>query len=191
MESQTPPPVPGGPPPLNPYAAPQAVVADFAPSDTLELAGRGMRLAGAIIDTILLMVLGWLFSLTNYYLLHWQQQFQPDDHGLGALIESGWIALAEFLMINGYLLHRSGQTVGKKLLGMRIVDRHGDKPGLFRLVGLRYVPFPLIWTLWWSGLFGMMSVVVMLYFPANYLFIFREDRRCIHDLIAGTRVVLV
>lgn len=179
MESQTPPPVPGGPPPLNPYAAPQAVVADFAPSDTLELAGRGMRLAGAIIDTILLMLLVVPLMFASGFI---QMAMRGEQPGFGWSVAMGLAGFAIFLLINGYFLHQSGQTVAKKMLGMRIVDLHGEQPEFFRLVGLRYALMQLIQMVPIAGsVFGLIDV----------LFIFREDRSCIHDLIAGTRVVLV
>ncbi|MNT88741.1 RDD family protein [compost metagenome] len=40
---------------------------------------------------------------------------------------------------------------------------------------------------WW--LLAYIPVVGMLVVLVDYLFIFRADRRCLHDLAAGTRVV--
>ncbi|MGE3729066.1 MAG: RDD family protein [Lysobacterales bacterium] len=179
MENQTPPPLPGAPQPLNPYAAPQAVVADFAPDGTLELAGRGMRLAGAIIDTILMLLLIVPVMFASGYI---QMVMRGQQPGFGWSVGLGLVGFVVFLLINGYFLHQSGQTVAKKMLGMRIVDLNGDKPEFLRMIGLRYALMHLIQLVPIAGsVFGLVDV----------LFIFREDRRCIHDLIAGTRVVLV
>ena len=49
------------------------------------------------------------------------------------------------------------------------------------LIGLRYLPFWVVGQVWVIG--PILSL-------ANPLFIFREDRRCLHDLLAGTKVVV-
>ena len=87
-----------------------------------------------------------------------------------------------YLAINGWLLYKYGQTVGKKFLEIKIVDLNNNLPELYRSYGLRYfVPalFPLL-----PLLGGLLSL-------ADILFIFRKDRRCIHDHIAGTKVITV
>ena len=92
-----------------------------------------------------------------------------------------FLGLTIFLIIHGYLLSKYGQTVGKKIVGTRIVDKGTGKIiPLGKIFILRVLPIsiisqiPLI-----GGLFGL----------ADSLFIFRDDKRCIHDLIAGTIVV--
>jgi uncharacterized RDD family membrane protein YckC len=165
--------------PENPYAAPQANVADFAQADQLELAGRGMRLVGVIVDGLIMMILTvpLMFGLG-----YWQLMMSGQQPGMGLQIGMGLSGFIIFLLINGYFLNQSGQTVAKKLLGMRIVDLNGNKPEFFRLVGLRYGVAQLI---------QLIPVVNVIYALVDCLFIFREDRRCVHDLIAGTRVVVV
>lgn len=165
--------------PENPYAAPQANVQDMQQTGGLVLAGRGMRLAGSIIDAIilLLLVVPMMFA-TGYIQLAMSGQ-QP---GLGWQMGIGLGGFICFLLVNGFFLNQSGQTVAKKLLGMRIVDLNGNKPEFFRLVGLRYGVGQLV---------ALVPIVNILYPFVDSLFIFREDRRCIHDLIAGTRVVEV
>lgn len=165
--------------PSNPYAAPQAVVADFTESGQLELAGRGMRLAGAIVDGLILGLLLIPLMFASGYI---QVAMSGQQPGLGWQAGLGVTGFICFLVVNGYLLNKSGQTVAKKLLGMRIVDLNGNKPEFFRLVGLRYGVGQLI---------ALVPIINMVYGLVDALFIFREDRRCIHDLIAGTRVVTV
>ena len=75
------------------------------------------------------------------------------------------------------LLTRDGQTIGKKLLDIRIVDvETGQNAGFGSNVVMRA---------WVNALLN----AIPLYGLVDILFIFRQDRRCIHDLIAGTRVV--
>ena len=92
-----------------------------------------------------------------------------------------FLGLAIFFIINGFLLSKYGQTVGKRIVGTRIVDKgNGRIISLGKIFIFRVLPIsiisqiPLI-----GGLFGL----------ADSLFIFRRDKRCIHDLIAGTIVV--
>jgi uncharacterized RDD family membrane protein YckC len=56
----------------------------------------------------------------------------------------------------------------------------GAKPGFLRAVLLR---------LWINGILGSLPYVGSCYGLLDILFIFGADRRCIHDLIAGTKVV--
>ena len=74
--------------------------------------------------------------------------------------------------------HKSGQTLGKKALGIRIVKMNTGLNGGF-------VPNVLLRIIL-NGLIG----VITFYGLVDILFIFRSDCRCIHDLIAGTQVVI-
>ncbi len=165
--------------PSNPYAAPQAVVADLPDAGQLELAGLGMRLAGAIVDAL---ILGLLLIPVLFASGYIQLVMSGQQPGFAWQVGIGVAGFICFLVVNGYLLNKSGQTVGKKLLGMRIVDLNGNKPDFFRLAGLRYGVGQLI---------ALVPIINMVYWLVDVLFIFREDRRCIHDLIAGTQVVTV
>ena len=86
-----------------------------------------------------------------------------------------------FMAINSYLLLTKGQTLGKWMLGIRIVDAESNGAATaVKLLGLRYVLVMLVAVIPIIG--GLLGVI-------DFLFIFREDRRCVHDLIAGTKVV--
>jgi uncharacterized RDD family membrane protein YckC len=86
-----------------------------------------------------------------------------------------WIAL------HGRFLAKSAQTIGKKLMGLQIVMVDSGRPASFeRLVFWRFVPMMLVPQLPYVGPFLIL---------ADLLFIFRADRRCLHDHIAGTRVI--
>ena len=99
---------------------------------------------------------------------------------------SGVIALAILLFVSlaGYqlwLLSTQGQTIGKRLLKLRIVDEtDGSNPGFVRAVLLRaFVPGAIANIPRVGGVFSLVDV----------LFIFRDDRKCIHDHLAKTVVV--
>ena len=161
----------------NPYAPPEARVEDRLDPDVYELAGRGQRLGAAIIDGILGFVVSWpIFKMIGVW-----SQVQPDGSlPLGLLAAVVVIGLLVFLGLHGYFLKKNGQTIGKKLLGIRIVNLDNEVPEFGRLIGLRYVPVMVV------------SVIPLVQFLSlvDILFIFRGDRRCVHDLIAGTRVVV-
>ncbi|MEM8815364.1 MAG: RDD family protein [Pseudomonadota bacterium] len=160
----------------NPYATPDADVAvDDITGD--ELAGRFTRFLAAIVDSI---ILGILFAPIMFFVGY----FERVASGQNILLEAlGWTFGGIFLWIavNGYTLAKQGQTLGKMLLGVRIVSaENGRIIPLWKVAGVRYLPFMLISQVPLLGFFAML---------ANWLFIFRADRRCIHDLVAGTRVV--
>jgi len=90
----------------------------------------------------------------------------------------GMLALATMQLV---MLTQSGQTIGKRLVGIRIVDAtSGDHAGFFRVVVLR--------TLLNGALCGV-PYAGQAYALVDYCFVFREDRRCLHDHIAGTKVI--
>ncbi|MCF7223199.1 RDD family protein [Marilutibacter chinensis] len=163
----------------NPYQSPQAVVEDVAIGD--DLAGRGERLGAAIIDTlILLAVLMPLMYAGGYF----SQAMEAAARGQQVSIVSQlmWIVIgfAVFVAIQFVPLNASAQTWGKRLVGVRIANLDGSQPGIGQLLGKRYLPVQLVTAI---PLIGNVLAVI------NVLFIFRSDRRCVHDLIAGTRVV--
>ena len=91
------------------------------------------------------------------------------------------LGFVAFLVVNGYLLATRGQTVGKLAAGTRIVSVADNKILPFhKVILLRYLP---VWVIAYVPLIGPILGLV------NPLFIFREDRRCLHDHIAGTRVI--
>ena len=89
----------------------------------------------------------------------------------------GLLALAAIFIFQMVLLTKDGQTLGKKALSVRImkVDT-GQNGGFVSNVLLRVIV---------NGLLGL----IPFYTLVDVLFIFREDRRCIHDMIAGTQVI--
>ena len=147
-----------------------------------ELAGRGRRLGAYIIDTI---IAGIVLVAAAY--------FNPGPLGITMLdimrdpmtqqmSTAGGIAyLVIFMVINGYLLVTKGQTLGKLALGMRSVDALSNgAASAVKLLWLRYVLVLLV---------RAIPIIGNLLGLADALFIFRRDKRCLHDLIAGTKVV--
>lgn len=166
----------------NPYAPPTAKVLDrIAQQDVeeSELAGRSTRLLGAIIDGLLMMaiVFPWM-----YFSGYWAEAM--DGHiSMSRQLEGMGVALLAYLLLNGYLLARQGQTLGKRLLGMRIVSaKDGQILPFWKILFLRHLSMSLL---------GQIPLIGGLFALLNALLIFRKDRRCFHDHLAGSKVIRV
>lgn len=160
----------------NIYQTPQSAVLD-EDDVSVDLASRWARLGAAILDGLLMML---VILPIGFALGVFDAITSGGTMSLGTTITMGLIGLGVFFLFNGYLLSTNGQTVGKKLLGIKIVDLDGKKPPFGRLIALRYAP---VWLVSYIPVVGNFASLI------DSLFIFRGDKRCIHDLIAGTQVV--
>ena len=163
----------------NPYQSPAALESwdgvhtyaddyqDYLP------AGRAVRLVGAILDG-LIYVVGFA---PGAILMVMVPEGDPDvvmaAAGLLMLGGMGIVAIINWVMIT-----HSGQSIAKRLLGMRIVKvDDGALPGFVRGVILRsWVP-------------GLINQFCSLFTLLDALWIFGQERRCIHDYIAMTTVI--
>ena len=163
----------------NPYRGPDAAVAEISSSD--ELAGRGARLGAAIIDGIIMLVIVLPVMYMGGYMQMAMAAAQSGQKvGFGVTLMWAVIGFVIFAVVQGFPLNATGQTWGKKVIKIKIVDLDGNKPPLGRLLGLRYLPIQIVSNVPFIG--PVLALV-------DVLLIFRNDRRCGHDLIAGTRVV--
>lgn len=161
----------------NIYQAPQSEVVDQTYNPT-DLASRWARLGASILDALFMIIailpIGFI---SGFY----QAIFAGEQTiGFAYTIAMGLAGLVAFFLINGYFLYASGQTAGKKIVGIKIVDMDGQQMPFGRLIGLRYVPQ---WVVSYIPIIGNFLIIL------DALFVFRGDKRCIHDLIAGTQVV--
>jgi uncharacterized RDD family membrane protein YckC len=162
----------------NPYAAPQARLTDTHDvAGDSELASRSTRLGAAIVDGVIGIAIAFPLMYVSGV---WNYVVRGENPPLGLTLAMGALGFLGFLLIHGYLLMTNGQTVGKKLAGIRIADLNGAVPGFATLILRRYLPISLVAQIPVAG-----PYVPLL----DDLFIFRADRRCLHDLIAGTKVV--
>ena len=191
------------PTPANPYAIPTSDLSKKAvQSNETEMASRGERLLAYVLDlTFLLIILTLAATIFLIILLRStgnpdvimelinQQAFQSFSLVRINLLDK-WIyiqiitPILVYFLVNGYLLQARGQTIGKALMNIAIIDiKTGEVPSLSRIFLRRFVLFNI------PGIINnLMSIVV--YF-ADALSIFRDDKRMLHDLLAGTIVVRV
>jgi uncharacterized RDD family membrane protein YckC len=159
----------------NPYAAPAVLIPrGVAPSaGSQALASRDSRLAAAMIDGVatLLILLPALVAVLFA---------GSTTETSGASILFAIVSAVAFLAFCTYqitMLVNQGQTLGKKMMRIRIVNYDdGALPSAGRLLGMRYVV---------NSLLGN----IPLYSMVDILFIFGDERRCLHDYLAGTKVV--
>ena len=165
----------------NPYAAPAALVAD-APSLEWELADRLTRLGAVFLDGIFfgLSVVPAIVALAFVGNTGSPNLGQQVDTALYVGVGLGLLLFLGLVAWNCVLLSRHGQTVAKKMLGIRVVRRDGSHCGLARIFFARYLPVTVLGMIPFVG--GLVSLV-------DALLIFRDDRRCLHDEIADTIVV--
>lgn len=168
----------------NPYAAPAAVVADAAGSyaDDLESrkASRGKRLGAALLDGLTNVVWIGLFIGAAVMYSNAAREQLPRPQTAGMLIFLGVVLMLGLFVVNCVMLHRTGQTIGKRVLDIAVVRSDGSPITLLRYIFLRVVPVSLL------GAVPLVGRFVGLIDP---LLIFGKERRCLHDLIADTIVV--
>jgi uncharacterized RDD family membrane protein YckC len=158
----------------NPYATPEALLADVLRADGPVHASRGIRLAATLLDGLFLGVaLGLGFALIGV--------FQTPEAGQWAMVVV-LLAVVGLLVVNAVLLARNGQTLAKYLLKIRVARPDGSNPGLARIFFARYLPVAVLSILPFVG--PVVSLV-------DALMIFRDNHRCLHDEIADTVVVKV
>jgi uncharacterized RDD family membrane protein YckC len=185
----------------NPYSPPGS---DFnagvvASSQTVELAERGTRLWAVSIDGMLICIpLLPLMAIAVYFAVvaeaaaaraTTEAEAMPAVFGLGPEGMLAVLGVATLVCMLGalgiaiyqwVLISRTGQSLGKKWTGIRI-ELLDSRPVTFGTgVFLRN---------WVPKLIGAVPYLGALFQLVDCLYIFRGDRRCIHDHIAGTRVV--
>ena len=148
----------------------QPTMSTATPPVVGQLAGRGTRLGARLIDGLIGLPLGLILLFTV------------------GLSDSETVAIMGFFMFGvgiigliayqWYLLSTVGQTIGKRMLNIKIIKLDGTNGGFMTNVLMREIL---------NGLIG----VIPLYGLVDILFIFSEEQRCIHDHIATTRVIKV
>lgn len=157
----------------NPYAAPQSDVERSTSAG--ELASRGKRLLAVIVDAIIVSVI----TVPLYFVFGIWSSLA--NGSFVTLLIAGLLSFGVWVAINYVPLEKTGQTIGKKLLGIQIVgvDSRQILPAL-DIILKRMLPITIAANIPFIGrIAGLVDA----------LMIFRADRRCGHDLIAGTIVV--
>jgi len=172
----------------NPYAPPTSeVVAESSDSRNFEIpsasnyASRWARLGGAIIDAIVLLVaalpviiIGDGLTVDSYD--EWLESESDWSDSILATVAM----MGAYFGVQSYFWHTRGQSIGKIATRTRIVMLDGSRAT-------------------WSTIFWKRSVLPTvisnipklgnLFDLINVLMIFRSEHNCLHDDMAGTRVI--
>jgi uncharacterized RDD family membrane protein YckC len=161
----------------NPYAPPRAAVRDIRDSvGATEPADRGTRLGAAILDSLIFCAMVYLPLLISGLI----------SNGGRRGADAGMIfVVGILLMLVGFIawcwmtvvyVKRNGQSIGKKIMEIKVIRADGSDVSLGRLFWLR------------NFVNGVISIIP-LYGLIEVLFIFGESRQCLHDKLADTIVV--
>ena len=155
------------------------------------ISGFWRRLAAFFIDGIMLGITGFIIGTLFY-------DFFAELGGLGRLI--GFIiALFYFGTLNSSI--GNGQTIGKRIMKIKVVDKNASTISLFRssarytILGVPYFLNMALLPPWvlYSFVSYLIGAIVFLGGGAIiYLYIFnRKTRQSLHDIVIGTFVIKV
>ena len=154
-------------------------VDDILTDDEPPLADRASRFFAFLIDAISILIPCGIAVATFSSM----RGIEPDgfiQDGKGEKLLYAAATIAIWVLLNFVFLKR-GQTIGKRVMKIQVVDfETGAIPTLTTLVLLRYGLFQFISQ---TGLIGFAIAV------ADPLMIFGEDKRCVHDYLARTKVI--
>ena len=95
-----------------------------------------------------------------------------------------WAGLLAAMLVQSLLIGFRGQNIGKILAGGRVVLLDGSPAGFFRGAIVRFL-LPVTIVMFLNILFPL----GLFFLAVDYACMFRADGRCLHDLMAGTKVV--
>lgn len=140
-------------------------------------ASLGKRFQAMVIDVVIMMCCIFPYASSMGLMeIAEQQGTIPPELALKLVV----FQLIMFFVLHGFFLQQYGQTIGKRIMGIAIVTMDNQKPALLNLIVQRYIS---------QWLMGMVPVIGILLRLADVLFIYRADKRCIHDHLAKTKVV--
>ena len=141
------------------------------------LASRWLRLGASFIDGLLLLIL----FLPIIFIFFFDRMDEEGNLPFADNVLMFLIGSALFILVNGALIYKRGQTVGKLALKIKVVDLAGNRVSGHKYLFLRYLPFSLVQSTPVGPMIGLI----------DSLLIFRQERNCLHDDLAQTRVVTV
>ena len=149
-------------------------------NDSVSSELRVQRLAATGLDWSLITVVTLLVILATGVLEHAEDYTNIQQ----SMVNAALCGMPAYLILNGWLLWTRGQTAGKAAMSLMIVDHQtGNRASFRKLLFVRaLIPVVVIAV-------GLVFSLLWLLVLVDFVFIFRKDQRCLHDWVAGTRVV--
>jgi uncharacterized RDD family membrane protein YckC len=177
----------------NYYAPPQSVVADISSYDLpFEKATRSSRLLAVIIDGLIFSI-PWIPFYVVAFSASFHSRMNPQAvlaawfaavARAGMSLYIGGVLNIALIVVTIILVHRNAQTIGKKLMGIKVARKDGSRASLGRIFWMRNVLNSIV-----SILLLIVPIVGGFYSLIDSLMIFGGQRRCCHDYIADTIVI--
>nr|WP_101125898.1 RDD family protein [Neisseria meningitidis] len=166
------------------------------------IAGAGDRILAALLNQLFtFLVLLVPFAGLIAFAIKNEGRIGGSEEIFGLLLgmASFWVGLAGILVytvVQIYYMSRDGQSLGKKIMRIRVLKTDGRNPGFVGTVLVREIA--------WSVLVAIIAAVIglavgdngenainLLAFLANFvlLFMVKRDRRTLYDILADTVVV--
>jgi len=167
----------------SPYKPPTAQMTEvMSETDSGELAGRGTRLVAHLADGFIFIIPFMFFIFAALFMGIHIENLEESENGLmgGFLMLFLSLIIIAIFVVNLIWLHRNGQTIGKRIMSIKIVRTDGNRVGLLRIIFMRFFPIALLSNIPLIG--GLLALL-------DPLMIFQKSRQCLHDQIADTIVI--
>ena len=170
---------------FNPYTPP-AVTAQLAAESAWHrraaLASPATRLGARILDSLMVGAVAVVFFIAAWTALSPAADGAPRSELAIAMAVVSAIPLLAFACYQYFLITTTGQTLGKRWLGIKVVKQDGSAVDFVSGVLLRE---------WVLALVGLIPTIGGLINLVDSLMIFGSGRLCLHDHLARTRVINV
>jgi uncharacterized RDD family membrane protein YckC len=149
------------------------------PVHQLELASIGQRFVALFIDGLILGIpLGLVLAALFFGLIASQSAGETPEELIGGVIVAvqfgvTFLMIGVWILYEGTMLSKGGQTIGKKIMKLKVVTPEGNELTRGQAYGRAAI----------RQLISLFCAIID-YAPA-----FGQDRTCIHDMAAKTRVV--
>ena len=134
-----------------------------------KLATKSSRFTATLVDSIIVMLIaGPIIFFTGYF--DNLSQDAPMQTTLLQDLIATFIVILVYSALNWKLLNKDGQTIGKRLVGIKIIMLESDKITALDILLKRYAPFIII---------QMIPLIGPFLAFADVLTIFTKQRRCL------------
>lgn len=175
----------------NPFAPPRAPVQDqFNAPGEMVTATRMSRFLAVLVDVSPGFVIGIVAAILGAAMLPglFSGHFDPRTAGFatfGLFFLVVFVGMIAWLIWTIVLVYKYGQTIGKKVMGIRVVRMDGSRVSFPRFVFLRWLAVAVIAIVVSLVVHSLGNLVSLI----DALMIFGAAHRCLHDYIADTQVV--